>query len=115
MNMMDEKAAVEALAALAQDVRLRICRAVVGVGPTGITPGALATKLAVRPSTVSFHVKELLRAGLLTQERDGRPVICRPSIVTMNELLGYLSAHHCQAAVTCDAAPAASDAAYTTC
>lgn len=114
---MDEKAAVRALAALAQDVRLRIYRAVVGVGPTGITPGALASELAVPPSTVSFHVKELLHAGLMTQERDGRHLIYRPSIATMNELLAYLSAHCCQA-VTCvtrDRAPEASGAACNTC
>jgi DNA-binding transcriptional ArsR family regulator len=111
---MDEKAAVRALAALAQDVRLRLYRAVVGMGPAGMTPGALASELAVPPSTVSFHVKELLHAGLLTQERDGRHLIDRPSIVTMNERLAYLSAHCCQA-VSCDAASAATGAACTTC
>ena len=111
---MDEKAAVRALGALAQDVRLRIYRAVVGVGPAGMTPGAIASELAVPPSTVSFHVKELLHAGLLTQERDGRHLIYRPSIDTMNELLAYLSAHCCQT-VTCDAAHVAADAACTTC
>ncbi|MBL8301911.1 MAG: helix-turn-helix transcriptional regulator, partial [Ideonella sp.] len=84
---MDETAAVRALGALAQDVRLRIYRAVVGVGPAGTTPGALASELAVPPTTVSFHVKELLHAGLLTQERDGRHLIYRPRIDTMNELL----------------------------
>lgn len=113
---MDEKAAVRALGALAQDVRLRIYRAVVGVGPAGMTPGTLATELGVPPSTVSFHVKELLNAGLLTQERDGRHLIYRPSIGTMNDLLAYLSAHCCQA-VSCDVAPAAAPpgAACTTC
>lgn len=111
---MDEKSAVRALGALAQDVRLRIYRAVVGIGPAGLTPGALASALAVPPSTVSFHVKELLQAGLLTQERDGRHLIYRPSIDTMNALLAYLSAHCCQA-VTCDEAPATSAVPCTTC
>lgn len=111
---MDEKTAVRALGALAQDVRLRIYRAVVGVGPAGMTPGAIAGELAVPPSTVSFHVKELLHAGLLTQERDGRHLIYRPSIDSMNELLAYLSAHCCQA-VTCNPTPAASATACTTC
>ena len=97
MNTMDEKAAVLALGALAQTVRLRIYRAVVGVGPAGITPGALAADLAVPPSSLSFHIKELLYAGLLTQERSGRHLIYRPSIDVMNELLAYLSAHCCQA------------------
>ena len=110
--MMDEKAAVRALAALAQEVRLRIYRAVVGVGPAGMTPGALASELGVPPSTVSFHVKELLHAGLVTQQRDGRHLIYRPSIEAMNELLAYLSAHCCQT-VTCAAAavPSAIDCA----
>lgn len=102
---MDAKAAVRALGALAQDLRLRIFRAVVGVGPAGMTPGALAKELGVPPSTVSFHVKELLHAGLLTQERDGRHLIYRPDIGTMNELLAYLTAHCCRG-VTCDTTPA---------
>lgn len=114
MTVMDEKAAVRALAALAQDVRLRIYRAVVGMGPSGMTPGAIASELGVPPSTVSFHVKELLHAGLLTQERDGRHLIYRPSIVAMNDLLAYLSAHCCQA-VTCDAKPVSAGTACTTC
>ena len=114
MTMMDEKIAVRALAALAQDVRLRIYRAVVGVGPAGMTPGTIASDLGVPPSTVSFHVKELLYAGLLTQERDGRHLIYRPSIETMNDLLAYLSAHCCQA-ITCDAAAVESGAACPTC
>ncbi len=111
---MDEKAAIRALGALAQDQRLRIFRAVVGVGPAGMTPGALASALGLPPSTVSFHVKELLHAGLLTQERDGRHLIYRPSLGTMNELLAYLTAHCCQA-VACDTAPADSGGACTTC
>lgn len=111
---MDEKAAVQALAALAQDVRLRIYRAVVGVGPDGITPGTLAAELGLPPSSVSFHVKELLHAGLVTQQRNGRHLIYRPAIETMNALLAYLSAHCCHA-VSCDETPAAAAGACTTC
>lgn len=111
---MDEKAAVRALGALAQDLRLRIYRAVVGVGPAGMTPGALASELAIAPSSVSFHIKELLHAGLLTQQRDGRHLVYRPSLDTMNELLAYLSAHCCQG-VACATAAAASGAAGATC
>lgn len=97
---MDETSAVHALGALAHPVRLRIYRAVVGVGPAGMTPGTLASELAAPASTVSFHVKELLHAGLLTQQRDGRHLIYRPAIGAMNDLLDYLSAHCCQA-VSC--------------
>ncbi|WP_201493482.1 ArsR/SmtB family transcription factor [Rubrivivax sp. A210] len=94
---MDEKTAVTALAALAQEVRLRIFRALVGAGPAGLTPGALSALLDVPGSTLSFHLKELTHAGLVSQERDGRHLIYRPSLAHMNELLGYLTAHCCQA------------------
>jgi ArsR family transcriptional regulator, arsenate/arsenite/antimonite-responsive transcriptional repressor len=91
----DEKAAVIALAALAQGMRLRVFRALVGAGPRGLTPGALAASLGVGASTLSFHLKELVHAGLVTQQRDGRHLIYRPELAHMNTLLGYLVAHCC--------------------
>lgn len=93
---MNEKTAVQALAALAQGVRLRVFRALVGAGPEGMTPGALAAMLDVPGSTLSFHLKELTHAGLVTQERDSRNLIYRPAIARMNDLLGYLTQHCCQ-------------------
>ena len=93
---MDENKAVESLAALAQGMRLRIFRALVGAGPQGLTPGALSTTLDVPASTLSFHLKELMHAGLVTQQRDGRHLIYRPALEQMNELLAYLIAHCCQ-------------------
>ena len=95
---MDEADAVVALAALAQTQRLRVFRALVGAAPQGLTPGALAAMLGVPGSTLSFHLKELLRAGLLTQRRDGRHLVYRPDVVRMNALLGYLTDHCCQGA-----------------
>jgi ArsR family transcriptional regulator len=92
---MDEKIAVRALAALAQGMRLRVFRALVGAGPQGLTPGVLATTLDVSASTLSFHLKELTHAGLVSQQRDGRHLIYRPELKHMNELLGYLVAHCC--------------------
>jgi ArsR family transcriptional regulator len=92
---MDEKAAVVALSALAQDMRLRIFRALVGAGPQGLTPGALSATLDVPGSTLSFHLKELMHAGLVSQQRDGRHLIYRPELAHMNALLGYLAAHCC--------------------
>lgn len=97
---MEEKAAVASLAALAQGMRLRIFRALVGAGPQGMTPGALAATLGVPGSTLSFHLKELMHAGLVSQEREGRNLIYRPSIARMNELIGYLTDHCCQGADT---------------
>lgn len=93
---MDEAAAVAALAALAQEARLRVFRALVGAGPEGMTPGALSALLEVPASTLSFHLKELVHAGLVSAERDGRNLIYRPALARMNELLDYLTAHCCQ-------------------
>jgi ArsR family transcriptional regulator, arsenate/arsenite/antimonite-responsive transcriptional repressor len=93
---MEEKVAVASLAALAQGMRLRIFRALIGAAPQGLTPGELSSMLDVPGSTLSFHLKELMHAGLVTQEREGRHLIYRPSIQQMNDLLSYLTAHCCQ-------------------
>lgn len=105
-GLIDEQTAVTALAALAQGMRLRIFRALVGAGPQGLTPGALAATLDVPGSTLSFHLKELMHAGLVSQERDGRNLIYRPALAQMNALMVYLTAHCCLAAdgISCDVA-----------
>ena len=113
---MEEKTAVTALAALAQGMRLRIFRSLISAGPTGLTPGALSATLDVPASTLSFHLKELLHSGLVSQAREGRHLIYRPSINHMNALLSYLTAHCCQGAQTdCDLGTAPSGTACTTC
>ena len=104
---MNETMAVAALAALAQGMRLRVFRALVGTAPQGMTPGVLCATLDVPASTLSFHLKELTHAGLVTQQRDGRNLIYRPDIERMNDLLGYLTAHCCQGAGGCEAVAAA--------
>ena len=103
---MEEKAAVASLAALAQGMRLRIFRVLIGAAPQGMTPGELSATLDVPGSTLSFHLKELMHAGMVSQERDGRNLIYRPSLERMNALMGYLTAHCCQATdgATCDVA-----------
>jgi DNA-binding transcriptional ArsR family regulator len=93
---MEEKVAVSMLAALAQGMRLRVFRALIGAGPLGLTPGNLSATLGVPASTLSFHLKELMHAGLVSQQRDGRSLIYRPAIEQMNALLAYLSDHCCQ-------------------
>ncbi len=95
---MEEKAAVASLAALAQPVRLRVFRALVGAGPEGMTPGALGAMLDVASSSLSFHLKELTHAGLVTQERDGRNLVYRASLQRMADLMDYLAAHCCMGA-----------------
>lgn len=92
---MDESAAVAALAALAQPARLRVFRALVGAAPDGMTPGALSALLDVPASTLSFHLKELVHAGLVVVERDGRNLFYRPAMARMEALLGYLTDHCC--------------------
>lgn len=109
--MLTETQAVHALAALAQPVRLRAFRALVVAGPEGLTPGALAAALGATPSALSFHLKELLHAGLVTQERHGRHLIYRAAFDAMNALLAYLTENCCQGGTcaTTEAAAAACD------
>jgi DNA-binding transcriptional ArsR family regulator len=92
---MDERSAVAALAALAQEARLRVFRALVGAGPGGMTPGALSAMLDIPASTLSFHLKELIHADLVNAEREGRNLHYRPALEQMDELLAYLTAHCC--------------------
>lgn len=92
---MNEQSAVSTLAALAQGVRLRVFRALVGAGPEGMTPGALAAMLDIPASTLSFHLKELAHAGLVAIERDGRNLHYRPALDQMNALMAYLTDHCC--------------------
>lgn len=93
---MDETLAVKSLAALAQETRLRIFRALVAQGPGGLTPGHLSESLGVAGTALSFHLKELSHAGLVSQERDGRNLIYRAEFAAMNDLLQFLTAHCCQ-------------------
>lgn len=92
---MNEKTAVVALAALAQEARLRVFRALVGAGPEGMTPGALSAMLDIPGSTLSFHLKELVHADLVSVEREGRNLHYRPALAQMNSLLAYLTDHCC--------------------
>ncbi len=93
---LDEPSAVKALAALAQAQRLRAFRALVVAGPGGLTPGVMAEQLAVAPSALSFHLKELAHSGLVSSEPRGRNLIYRANIERMNALLAYLTEHCCE-------------------
>ncbi len=98
---------VKSLAALAQPVRLKVFRALVVTGRDGLTPGTMAQALDIPPNTLSFHLKELTHAGLVTQERSSRNIIYRAAYGQMNALLAYLTANCCQG-VECLADAAAS-------
>jgi ArsR family transcriptional regulator, arsenate/arsenite/antimonite-responsive transcriptional repressor len=93
---MEEQDVVKSLAALAQPVRLRIFRVLVVAGPQGLTPGDLCIQLEVPATTLSFHLKELMHAGMISQERDGRHLIYRAAFEHMDGLLSYLTEHCCQ-------------------
>jgi ArsR family transcriptional regulator len=95
---MEQTAVVQALAALAQPLRLQVFRALVVAGPQGLTPGAMSEGTGVPPNTLSFHLKELTHAGLVTQQRDGRYLIYRADFGRMNGLLAYLTENCCQGA-----------------
>jgi DNA-binding transcriptional ArsR family regulator len=95
---MEEADVIKSLAALAQPLRLQVFRALVVVGDAGLTPGAIHDALGTPPATLSFHLKELVNAGLVTQERASRNLIYRANYERMNGLLGYLTDNCCQGA-----------------
>ncbi|WP_342065482.1 helix-turn-helix transcriptional regulator [Achromobacter kerstersii] len=95
---MNEDQTVSALGALAHAQRLRVFRALVVAGLGGLTPSVLADQLGVARNTLSFHLKELSHAGLVTVEQQGRNLIYRADFSQMNALLGYLTEHCCQGA-----------------
>jgi ArsR family transcriptional regulator len=92
---MDETRIVRALSALAQPVRLRVFMTLVGAGRRGAVPSILSERLGVPPATLSFHLKELVHAELVTQERQGRFVVYRASLQNMSAVVGYLTSHCC--------------------
>lgn len=99
---MNEDQAIAALAGLAHPQRLRTFRALVVAGLTGLTPSVLADQLGVARNTLSFHLKELAHAGLVSVEQQGRNLVYRADFSRMNGLLGYLTEHCCEGA-SCDA------------
>ena len=107
---MIELEAVKALAALAHEGRLRVFRALVVAGADGLTPGALSEQLDFPGTRLSFHLKELANAQLVTQERQGRNLVYRAVFERMNGLVAYLTENCCRG-VACDAAPEAPAAA----
>jgi DNA-binding transcriptional ArsR family regulator len=102
-------AALAALAALAQSSRLAVFRLLVEHAPDGLAAGAIAEKLGIPPATLSFHLKELHRAGLVAQRQDGRFLWYSANVEAMNALIAYLTANCCAlgSCAPADCAPAA--------
>ncbi|MDQ8730782.1 metalloregulator ArsR/SmtB family transcription factor [Bradyrhizobium sp. LHD-71] len=116
---MDESQAVASFAALSQETRLRVLRRLVQAGPDGLAAGVIADAVAVSPSNLSFHLKELERAGLIAQRRAARSIIYAANYEALGELIRFLMEDCCSgrieicgpaiASVTC-----CDDAATTT-
>ncbi|MEO0975425.1 MAG: metalloregulator ArsR/SmtB family transcription factor [Pseudomonadota bacterium] len=95
---MEKQDALNALGALAHGTRLDIFRALVVFGRTGMPAGALASQLALPAATLSFHLKELRQAGLVSARRDGRSIIYAAAFETVESVIAYLVENCCQAA-----------------
>jgi ArsR family transcriptional regulator, arsenate/arsenite/antimonite-responsive transcriptional repressor len=109
-NKMDSQAAISALAALAQEHRLALFRLLVQAGPDGLAAGAIADALAIPNSSLSFHLAQLNRAGLVGQRRQGRSLIYSADYRRMDGLLSYLT-ENCCGGVACAPASCGDDAA----
>ncbi|MCW5629061.1 MAG: helix-turn-helix transcriptional regulator [Rhodoferax sp.] len=92
---MQSRQAVRTLAALAHDARLAVFKLLVAAGPGGLAAGVIAQSLAITPSALSFHLKELTQAGLLTAIPDGRRIRYAADFSAMRGLVDHLTANCC--------------------
>ncbi|MGH8178710.1 MAG: ArsR/SmtB family transcription factor [Steroidobacter sp.] len=88
---------IEALGALAHEHRLAIYRLLVEQGPAGLPAGAIGERVRLVPSSLTFHLQSLQRAGLITQVRASRQLIYSADYTVMNELVSYLTDKCCVA------------------
>lgn len=102
---------IRALGALAQEHRLAAFRLLVQAGAAGIPAGALAERIGVPPSSMSFHLAQLANAGLVTQRRESRSIIYAADYAAMNGLMAYLTENCCGGLPCEDAAACAPEPA----
>lgn len=93
---MNTQAAIDALSALAQETRLATFRLLVQSGPDGLSAGEIARRLDVQPATLSFHLTQLERAGLIASHRQSRRIIYAADFEGMRGLLDFLTQDCCQ-------------------
>jgi DNA-binding transcriptional ArsR family regulator len=105
---MEIRSAVAALAALAQDSRLAIFRTLVQAGPAGLAAGKIGDATGIPPSSLSFHLKELVHANMVSSQQQGRFVIYAANYSTMNALLAFLT-ENCCGGTSCPPACAPAD------
>lgn len=120
--MMIEAQAVAAFAALGQEHRFRIVRALVTAGPPGLSAGALAATVGLAGTSLSFHAKELSHAGLIQSRREGRSIVYSAAYGPLSDLIQFLMRDCCQgrpevcapvaAALSACACPPNGDAAH---
>jgi ArsR family transcriptional regulator, arsenate/arsenite/antimonite-responsive transcriptional repressor len=113
---MDRKQIVTALSAIAHDHRLAVYRMLVEHGPDGLPAGTIAERLDMPPSSLTFHLQQLLHAGLVTQRRLGRQLIYAADFAAMNRLVSYLTENCCGGGIcapACNPAAAISATAKT--
>jgi DNA-binding transcriptional ArsR family regulator len=106
---MEKPLVIGALAALAQETRLDVFRALVQAGPEGLSPGVIASTLGIPSATLSFHLKELKNARLARSERRGRSLLYRADFAAMGEVLAYLTENCCRAGSASAREPACDD------
>ena len=92
---METKSAISALASLAQGSRLSIFRALVQGGPDGLAAGKISEATGIPPSSLSFHLKELTHAGMVTSRQEGRFIIYAANFDAMNALIAFLTENCC--------------------
>lgn len=93
---MENKTVVTALAALAQESRLSIFRLLVQMGPEGMPAGKIAEQLGIPASSLSFHLKELNHAGLISSQQKSRSIIYTANYSAMNDLIAFLTENCCK-------------------
>ena len=86
----------KALSALGHEARLSLYRLLVRAGAQGLNVGEITSELAIPPSTLAHHLKALVDAGLVIQERQGREVISKPDFAMMNATVSFLTEECCQ-------------------
>jgi DNA-binding transcriptional ArsR family regulator len=92
---MKAKDVIEALSALAHEHRLSVFKILVERGPAGLPAGRIAERIGLVPSSLTFHLQNLQRGGLITQRREGRQLIYSADFDAMTSLVGYLTDNCC--------------------
>ncbi|WP_350333004.1 ArsR/SmtB family transcription factor [Coralliovum pocilloporae] len=99
---MDIEGAARSLEKLGHPVRLKIIKLLVQAGPEGLPVGALQKVLDIPASTLSHHISHLMQGDLLTQQREGRTLFCRPNYDRINALVTTLTENCCKGGVLPD-------------